>query len=119
MATLISWILAFIAGIVVGSLTTALLPRLRGKKKRRAELVNARERILVGIKQQHERDIRREIFQTAEAIRGELNRSLRRLLSLTERVLGQVHDDSNGNKEDKEPGARETGESDRSGKQLP
>lgn len=88
--------------MAVGALITFLLPRLNSAKKRRTELINARQRILVGIKEKHEQDLRREIFQTAEALRGELNRSLRRLLNSTQRLLGQVHEDSNGKKDPRE-----------------
>lgn len=102
MANFISWILIFVAGMAVGALITFFLFRLKGGKQRRTELVNARERILAGVKQQHEQDIRREIFQTAEALRGELNSSLRRLLTSTARLLGQVHEDSNGKKDPQE-----------------
>jgi hypothetical protein len=105
----LSWILAFIAGVLVGSLTTFLLPRLSRSRKRRTELVNARERILAGMKEQHEQDLRREIFRTTEAIRGELNRSLGRLLNLTERVLGEVHEDLTDKKDDKDAGSVRTG----------
>jgi len=88
MRNLVAWFLAFTAGVTVGALGAWLLPRFNHGRKRRSEMLHARERILAGIREQHDQDIRREIFQTAEALRGELNRSLRRLLNLTERVLG-------------------------------
>jgi hypothetical protein len=104
-----SWILAFVAGMAVGSLATHILSRLQAGKKHRSDLVNARQRILVGIKEQHEQDLRREILQTTEALRGELNGSLNRLLNSTKRLLGQVHEDSDGKKEPREPGTLGTG----------
>lgn len=88
MSNPVGWFLAFAAGIAVGAVGACLLQRLSHGRRRRSETLHAREQILAGIREQHDQDIRREIFQTAEALRAELNRSLRHLLNLTEKVLG-------------------------------
>jgi hypothetical protein len=106
MTNLVPWIVAFTAGVVVGSFTTALLPRLKSSRERTTGLGHARKRILAGVKAQHEEDIRREIFQTAEALRGELNKSLSRLIDSTERLLGQVHEASTTKSEEQRLGPR-------------
>jgi hypothetical protein len=88
--------LIFIAGVAIGSIGTLLLPRLNISKKRRTELMKVRSRILADIKEHHEQEIRREIFQTTEALRSELRTGLNRLVNSTERLLGQVHEEQNG-----------------------
>jgi hypothetical protein len=90
-ANLTYWLFGFITGVAAGSLATSVLTQLKGRKNT-PELIDVRQRILAGVKQQHEQDIRREIFQTTEALRGELKKSLHRLVNLTERVLEQVHE---------------------------
>jgi hypothetical protein len=104
LANLTCWLFGFVAGVAAGSLAPSLLPYLKASKKNRPELIDARQRILAGVKQQHEQDIRREIFETTEALRGELKKSLHRLVNLTERVLEHVHEESN-TKKDQEPGS--------------
>jgi hypothetical protein len=88
------WISLFTAGAAVGALVTSSLPRLRQPKKRRTDLVQARSRILAGVKEKHDQEILREIFQAKEALSGELSKSLRVLRASTERLLGEVRDDS-------------------------
>ncbi len=99
MENLILWAPVFIAGIAVGAIITSVLPRLWVAKKRRTELIQARARILASIKENHEQEILREIFQATEALSGELNKSLRRLLDSMERLLVQVRDDWHGQKQ--------------------
>lgn len=95
---LTSWVLVFIAGIVAGALVTSLLFRLGVTNKRRTKLVQARARILAGAKEQQEDDLRREIFLATDALKSEINKSLRMLLNSMERLLGQVHEDWDGQK---------------------
>jgi gas vesicle protein len=109
LANLTCWIFGFVTGVAVGSLSTSLLTHIKSRNNRRPELVDARQRILAGVKQQHEQDIRREIFQTTEALRGELKKSLHRLVNLTERVLEQVHEESQANSQEKDLDTARTG----------
>jgi hypothetical protein len=108
LANLTCGLFGFVAGVAAGSLATALLPHLKGGKKDQPQVVDARQRILAGLKQQHEQDIRREIFQTTEALRGELQKSLHRLVNLTERVLEQVHEESDSKKDQHPPVSEQT-----------
>jgi uncharacterized membrane-anchored protein YhcB (DUF1043 family) len=83
----------FMAGVAVGALVTSLLPRLWNHKKRRMELREARARILTGIKEKHEQEMLREIFQAKDALYGELSKSLNLLRDSAERLLGEVKDE--------------------------
>jgi nitrogen fixation-related uncharacterized protein len=80
----------FIAGIVVGAVITSVWARLWSGKKRRSDLLAARERILAGLKEEHEKEILREIFKATDALSGELNSSLQIVRDLTERLLVQM-----------------------------
>ena len=82
----------FMAGVAVGALVTSLLPRLWNHKKRRMESL-ARARILTGIKEKHEQEMLREIFQAKDALYGELSKSLSLLRDSAERLLGEVKDE--------------------------
>jgi hypothetical protein len=83
----------FMAGVAVGALVTSVLPRLWNHKKRRMELLEARARILTGIKEKHEQEMLREIFQAKDALYGELSKSLNLLRDSAERLLGEVKDE--------------------------
>jgi hypothetical protein len=79
MSDWISDVLLFSAGVVGGILFCNIAPSVGAAKRHRTRLVNVRERILADIKEQHDREILHEAFQTAEDIRGELDRSLQTL----------------------------------------
>jgi septum formation inhibitor MinC len=83
-----NWLLPFAAGIGVGIALVAVKPLLFAAKKRRTDLVEARSRILAGIKEKHEEEILDEAFRTTEAIKGELDKSLQTL----RRTLNAVMD---------------------------
>jgi len=83
----ISDVLLFSAGVAGGVLICSLVPSLRASKRRRTALVNARERILADIKDQHDKEILHEAFRTAEDIRGELDKSLQTLRKTLTTVL--------------------------------
>jgi hypothetical protein len=83
----------FMAGVVVGAVVISLWPRLWKHTKGRTELLEARARILTGVKENHDREIRREIFQAIDALNGELNKLLRLLRDSTEQLLGEVRDE--------------------------
>jgi hypothetical protein len=87
------WLPVFIAGIVAGGVVSCLLPRLWKHKKGRTELLQARARILTGVKKNHDREVRREIFQAIDALNSELTKLLRLLRDSTERLLGEVRDE--------------------------
>jgi hypothetical protein len=84
----ISDVLLFSAGIAGGVLISSIIPSLRADKRHRTtKLVNARERILADIKEQHDKEILLEAFRTAEDIRGELDKSLQTLRKTLTTVL--------------------------------
>lgn len=87
------WLPVFIAGIAAGAVVTCLLPRLWKHKNGRTESLQARAHILTGVKEKHDREIRREIFQAIDALNSELNKLLRLLRDSTERLLGEVRDE--------------------------
>jgi len=86
----ISDVLLFSAGVAGGVLLCILVPSLRADKRRRTALVNARERILADIKEQHDKEILHEAFRTAEDIRGELDKSLETLRKTVTTVLDPI-----------------------------
>lgn len=88
----ISDLLLFSAGVAGGVLIMILIPTLSVAKKRRTELVAARTKMLAGIKHKHEEEILDEAFRTTEAIRGELDTSLKTL----RKMLNAVFDPSPG-----------------------
>ncbi|MGH7797856.1 MAG: hypothetical protein ACREQ2_23590 [Candidatus Binatia bacterium] len=90
----ISDVLLFSAGIAGGVLITSIVPSLRADKRHRTKLVNARERILADIKEQHDKEILLEAFRTAEDIRGELDKSLQTLRKTLTTVLDPITDQS-------------------------
>lgn len=69
----------FAAGVAVGIVLMSLKPLFNAAQKRRTEMVAARSRILAGIKEKHDEEILNEAFRTAEAIKGELDKSLQTL----------------------------------------
>lgn len=78
----------FIAGMVVGALITSISLRIADKRRRELnDAMNARERILAGIKETHEKEILREIFRAKDALNSDLNKSLRLLQASTEKLL--------------------------------
>lgn len=93
----ISDLLIFSAGIAGGILIVTVKPFLLDAKKKRTEMAAARARILANIKEKHEKEILHQAFQTAEAIRGELDRSallLRKtLLTVVDSTSEQRNDD--------------------------
>lgn len=87
------WLPVFIAGLAVGAVVTCLIPRPWKHKKGRTELLQARARFSTDVKEKHDREIRREIFQAIDALNNELNKLLRVLRDSTERLLGEVRDE--------------------------
>ncbi len=95
MENLLFWVPVFLAGIVVGVLSAPLLQRVWPVKNPRAELVTARTRILAGIKEKHEQEILREVFQVAETLDGEIKQSLHSVVEKLEKLLIQVGEERN------------------------
>ena len=91
----ISDLLIFSAGIVGGVLLMTLIPTLSVAKKRRTELVEARTKVLAGIRHKHEEEILDEAFRTTEAIRGELDKSLQTLRKTLNTVFEPAGDQRN------------------------
>ncbi|HEX2928316.1 MAG TPA: hypothetical protein VHV54_01290 [Candidatus Binatia bacterium] len=83
----ISDLLIFSAGITGGILVNLVKPYFSMPKQQRTALVAARTRILNDIKNKHEEEILDEAFRTTEAIRGELDKSLRNLTKTLDTVL--------------------------------
>ncbi|HEX9788697.1 MAG TPA: hypothetical protein VGB09_11755 [Candidatus Binatia bacterium] len=79
MSDWISDVLIFSAGIAGGILVCNIVPSFGVGKRRRTELVNARERMLADIKEHHDKEILLEAFRTTEDIRDELDKSLQAL----------------------------------------
>ena len=75
----ISDLLLFFAGVTGGILILTIQPYIRAAKKKRTEMVDARTRVLAGVKERHDEEILHEAFRTTEAIRGELDKSLQTL----------------------------------------
>jgi transposase-like protein len=83
----ISDLLIFCAGIAAGVLITTVRPLLSVAKRKRTEMVAARARMLADIKEKHEEEILDEAFRAAEAIRGELDKSMETLRKTLNTVL--------------------------------
>src|SRR5262245_38216892 len=83
----ISDLLIFSAGVTGGILVNLLKPYFSMGKQQRTALVMARTRILNDMKNKHEEEILDEAFRTTEAIRGELDKSLRNLTKTLDTVL--------------------------------
>ena len=75
----ISDLIIFSAGIAGGILITQLKPYLNKARANRTAMVAARTRILADMKDRHNEEILSEAFRTADAIRGELAKSLQTL----------------------------------------
>lgn len=86
----ISELFIFSAGVAGGVLVMSIKPFLSAARRRRTELVAARKRILADIEKEHEKEILHEAFRTTEAIRGELDQSLRKLTKTLDTVLTPV-----------------------------
>lgn len=83
----------FCAGILVGVILSSISSRRLDPGKHRTELTNARERILAGLKQNHEKEIMREIFRATDALNGELDHSLRLMTKSMEKLLVEVREE--------------------------
>src|SRR5262245_7444646 len=83
----ISDLLIFSAGIAGGVLVTSIKPYLTAARNRRTQLVAARARMLADLKEKHDEEILDEAFRTAEAIKGELDKSLDTLKKTLDAVL--------------------------------
>jgi len=94
----ISDLLIFSAGVTGGVLVNLIRPYFSMAKQQRTALVMARARILSDIKNKHEEEILDEAFRTTEAIRGELDRSLRKLTKTLDTVLAPADPPRNGQK---------------------
>jgi len=83
----------FCAGLLVGVILSSISSRRPGPGKRKAELISARERILAGLKQNHEKEIMREIFRATDALNGEIDHSLRLMTKSMEKLLVEVREE--------------------------
>ena len=83
----VSDLLIFSAGITGGVLINLVKPYFFMAKRQRTALVVARTQILSDIKHKHDEEILDEAFRTTEAIRGELDKSLRKLTKTLDTVL--------------------------------
>jgi hypothetical protein len=92
----ISDLLIFSAGVTGGILVTLIKPYFSMPKRQRTALVAARTRILNDIKHKHEEEILDEAFRATQAIRGELDKSLRHLSKTLDTVLAPVDPPRNG-----------------------
>ena len=75
----ISDLIVFSAGIAGGILITQVKPYFLRARANRTAMVAARARILADMKDRHNEEILSEAFRTADAIRGELGKSLQAL----------------------------------------
>jgi len=75
----ISDLLIFSAGVAGGYLISQIKPYFRAGRAERTAMVAARARILADMKDRHNEEILSEAFRTADAIRGELAKSLQTL----------------------------------------
>jgi gamma-glutamyl:cysteine ligase YbdK (ATP-grasp superfamily) len=80
----------FVAGIAAGVLVVFLLDYYRLGKRHHTDLVKARSRIIASIKQEHEEEILRQIFQTVELIHGDTRKSVSRLVDRLEDLLTEL-----------------------------
>lgn len=94
----VSDLLIFSAGITGGVLINLVKPYFSMAKKQRTALVVARAQILSDIKHKREEEILDEAFRTTEAIRGELDKSLRKLTQTVDTVLTPVEAPRHGQK---------------------
>lgn len=94
----ISDLLVFSAGVTGGILINLVKPYLSVSKQRRTAMVAARARILTDMKHKHEEEILDEAFRTTQAIRGELDQSLRHLSKTLDTVLAPVDTPPNDQK---------------------
>jgi len=96
----------FCAGILVGAVLSSISSRRLDPGKHRTELTNARERILAGLKQNHEKEIMREIFRATDALNGELDHSLRLMTKSMEKLLVEVREERLEPDHDREAGSK-------------
>jgi gas vesicle protein len=93
---LLLWAPVFISGIAVGAFAATLVHSIRLGKERRTQLVEARARIIAGIKEEREEEILGEIFQATEALKNEITQSVARFRKAVEPVLAQTRDSAQG-----------------------
>ncbi len=96
----------FCAGIGVGGILSSILSRRHVPRKPKTELISARQRILAGLKQNHEKEIMREIFRATDALNGELDRSLRLMTKSMEKLLVEVREERLEPDYDKDAGGK-------------
>ena len=92
MENLALWLGVFCVGVLVGVVIASLSAGHLLPKKQHVELAKARQRILAGIKESHDREILREIFRATDALNGEVDRSLRVLKRSVEQLLTEVQE---------------------------
>lgn len=96
----------FCAGILVGVILSSISSRRHVPRKHKTELITARERILAGLKQNHEKEIMREIFRATDALNGEIDHSLRLMTKSMEKLLVEVREERLEPDYDKEAGSK-------------
>lgn len=96
----------FCAGLLVGVILSSISSRRYGPSKHKAELISARERILAGLKQNHEKEIMREIFRATDALNGEIDHSLRLMTKSMETLLADMRKERREPDYDKEAGSK-------------
>lgn len=79
MSIAILLVTVFVAGTALGYFIATLLEHFRLEKTRRTQQQMARSRIIASIKQEHEKEIIQQIFQTVEAIHEDTEKTLSRL----------------------------------------
>ncbi len=80
----------FIAGIALGVLVVFLLEYLRPGNRHYTDQLKARSRIIARVKQEHEEDVMRQIFQTVERINSDTGESVNRLADRLEDLLIEI-----------------------------
>jgi hypothetical protein len=92
----ISDLLIFSAGVSGGILVCLIKPYFSMPKRQRTALVAARMRILNDIKHRHDEEILAEALRATQAIRGELDQSLRHLSQTLDTLLTPIEAPRNG-----------------------
>ncbi len=96
----------FCAGIWVGVILSSISSRRHVPRKHKTELITARERILAGLKQNHEKEIMQEIFRATDALNGEIDHSLRLMTKSMEKLLVEVREERLEPDYDKDAGGK-------------
>ncbi len=81
---------AFIAGIAMGFLVISLLEYFRLGKRRDADQAKAEGHIIAQMRQEHEKEVVRQIFQIVEQINGKTAKSINSLLETLENLLIEI-----------------------------